>query len=60
MQLTNGNLYWQKKSKIANTYPYLTGDTTCDVLVIGGGINGALTAYFLAQEGANVIVVEKK
>ena len=59
MQLTNGNLYWQKKSKIANTYPYLTGDTTCDVLVIGGGINGALTAYFLAQEGANVIVVEK-
>lgn len=59
MQLTNGNLYWQKKSKIQKTYPYLTNDTKCDVLVIGGGINGAITAYFLAQEGANVIVAEK-
>lgn len=59
MQFTDGELYWQKKSKIANTYPYLTKDTSCDVLVIGGGITGAITAYFLAKEGANVIVVEK-
>ncbi|MEG1059267.1 MAG: FAD-binding oxidoreductase [Clostridia bacterium] len=59
MQLTNGNLYWQKKSKIDKTYPYLTNNKTCDILVIGGGISGALSAYFLAKEGANVIVVEK-
>lgn len=59
MQLTNGNLYWQKKTKISNTYPYLTHDTSCDVLIIGGGIVGAITAYFLANEGANVIIVEK-
>ena len=59
MQLTNGNLYWQKKSKIAKTYSYLTHDISCDVLVIGGGINGAITAYFLAKEGANVVVAEK-
>ncbi len=59
MQLTNGNLYWQKKTKISNTYPYLTHDTSCDVLIIGGGIVGAITAYFLANEGANVIIAEK-
>ena len=59
MQLTNGNLYWQKKSKIAKTYPYLINDISCDVLIIGGGINGAITAYFLAKEGAKVVVVEK-
>ena len=56
MQLTSGNLYWKDKSKIENIYPYLTHDTSCDVLVIGGGINGAITALFLAKEGANVIV----
>lgn len=59
MQLTNGNLFWQKKSKIQKTYPYLTHDTNCDVLIVGGGITGAITAYFLAKEGANVIVAEK-
>lgn len=59
MQFTQGDLYWQKKSKIANTYPYLTKNVSCDVLVIGGGITGAITAYFLAKEGANVVVTEK-
>lgn len=59
MQLTNGELYWKENSKIKHIYPYLTYDANCDVLVIGGGITGALTAYFLAKEGLNVIVVEK-
>ena len=29
------------------------------VLIIGGGITGAITAYFLAKEGVNVIIAEK-
>lgn len=59
MQLTNGSIFWTKKNEIKNTYSYLTKDTDCDVLVIGGGIAGAITAYYLAKEGMNVIVVEK-
>lgn len=59
MQLTNGNIYWQQKTKIQRTYPYLTHHTNCDVLIIGGGISGAITAYFLAKEGINVMIAEK-
>lgn len=59
MQVNNGNLYWKNKSKINKIYPYLTHDIKADVLVIGGGIAGALTTYFLAKEGANVVTVEK-
>lgn len=59
MEKTSGNVFWRKKDEIKNTYPYLTHDTTADVLVIGGGINGALTTYFLAKEGTNVVVAEK-
>ena len=59
MKILNGNVYWQNKSKIHKTYPYLSYDTNCDVLIIGGGISGALSAYSLAEEGANVILVEK-
>jgi len=33
---------------------------SCDVLVIGGGPSGSATAYWLAQAGLDVLVVEKK
>ena len=59
MRVNNGKIYWQDKSKINKVYPYLTHDIKADVLVIGGGIAGALTTYFLAKEGANVVVAEK-
>jgi geranylgeranyl reductase family protein len=32
----------------------------CDVLVVGGGPSGSATAYWLAQAGYDVLVVEKK
>ena len=59
MQLTNGNLLWSKENKILNTYPYLSKNIECDVLVIGGGITGAITSYFLYKEGFDVTVIEK-
>lgn len=59
MQLTNGNVFWTKKNEIKNIYPYLTKDIYCDILVVGGGITGAITAYYLSKEGLNVVVVEK-
>lgn len=36
----------------------LDKDTTCDVLVIGGGICGLLCAYYLTRAGANVLLCE--
>lgn len=59
MNLLQGNLYWNKDIEILKTYSYITKDRKCDVLVIGGGINGALTAYYQAKQGNNVIIVEK-
>ena len=40
-------------------FPRLEKDVKTDVLIIGGGIAGILTAYFLKQSGADVILVEK-
>lgn len=40
-------------------FPQQTGDIHTDVLVIGGGLAGILTAYFLSQNGVNYTLVEK-
>jgi glycine/D-amino acid oxidase-like deaminating enzyme/nitrite reductase/ring-hydroxylating ferredoxin subunit len=39
-------------------FPKLTGDLEVDVAVVGGGIFGLSAAYFLAQEGKSVVVLE--
>jgi glycine/D-amino acid oxidase-like deaminating enzyme len=39
-------------------FPALTGATTCDLLVVGGGYAGLWTALHAAQRGAAVVLIE--
>ena len=41
-------------------YPPLDRDVTADVVVVGAGIAGIATAYFLASTGAKVVVLEAR
>ena len=50
---------WQNKYSNNKIYPYLNKDIDCDVIVVGGGISGAITSFFLVKEGFNVVVLEK-
>ena len=45
---------------VSRTYAPLDGDVTADVAVVGAGIAGVATAYFLASAGASVIVLEAR
>ncbi len=49
---------WKKTADLPK-FPKLEKDIKTDVLIIGGGIAGLLTAHFLAEKGAECIVVEK-
>ena len=49
---------WQLNCKEIS-FPSLKENIKTDVLIIGGGIAGVLTAYFLHQKGVSYVLVEK-
>ena len=52
------NSVWSAESNLPQ-YPSLQGEIHTDVLVIGGGIAGILTAYSLHNNGVRYVLVEK-
>ena len=59
MKLRSPETYWLLKNGLSYSYPSLKDDVTCDVLVIGGGITGALMAFQLSSEGYKTILIDK-
>jgi glycine/D-amino acid oxidase-like deaminating enzyme/nitrite reductase/ring-hydroxylating ferredoxin subunit len=49
---------WMATAEVPK-YPVLTDDTRADVCVVGAGISGLTTAYFLAKCGKSVVVLER-
>jgi glycine/D-amino acid oxidase-like deaminating enzyme len=52
--------YWLLKNGIINAYPSLRKNASCDILIVGGGLSGALMAYRFASSGYKTIVVDKR
>lgn len=49
--------FWERTAKKFRTEP-LAGDLSADVCVVGGGIAGVTTAYLLARERKNVVLID--
>ncbi len=61
MNIKSGLLYWP------TTFPHhhvkygpLEEDIECDYVIVGSGVSGAQSAYFLSKTGARVVVVDKR
>jgi glycine/D-amino acid oxidase-like deaminating enzyme len=52
--------YWLLKNGIIKAYPSLRKDIECDILIVGGGITGALVAYQLSSEGYRTAIIDKR
>ena len=53
-----GSLWIETTKDKINLKP-LDGDKETEVCVIGGGLFGLTTAYYLTKHGKNVIILEK-
>lgn len=54
--MENLNSVWQNSEEIK--YNTLEKDLDCEILIVGGGIAGILTAYTLSERGHDVALVE--
>jgi glycine/D-amino acid oxidase-like deaminating enzyme len=60
MDLRSQNPYWLLRHGILHTYPSLAENISADIAIIGGGISGALTAYYLQQAGFSIVLVDRR
>jgi glycine/D-amino acid oxidase-like deaminating enzyme len=60
MRLRTLESYFLIKNGLLSTYPSLQSDQKCELLVVGGGITGALVSYSLVQNGYDVILIDKR
>jgi glycine/D-amino acid oxidase-like deaminating enzyme len=60
MNLTSSHPFWSVHNGLPANYPSLQRDVSCDAVVIGGGITGALVAVHLAEAGVKTLVLDKR
>jgi glycine/D-amino acid oxidase-like deaminating enzyme len=58
MDLTSDHPFWTLKNGLLVNYPPLSSDQSCDIVILGAGITGALMAEALTEDGHDIIVID--
>lgn len=60
MDLKSGMPFWLIKDGLRYTYPKLDKNILTDVVIIGGGISGALVRFHLIKAGINCVLIDAR
>lgn len=60
MDLVSPTTFWPLKNGLLNTFPTLDEHVQCDVVILGGGITGAMIGDRFAQAGLHVTILDKR
>ncbi len=60
MDLKSNEPFWLVKNGVIASYPSLRENTSCDVLIVGGGITGSLIAHQCIKDGYSTIIIDKR
>ncbi len=58
-EYVKGKPYFTDTATKIKQYPYLDKDISCDVAIVGGGIDGAIALYYLSKAGIDCVLIEK-
>ncbi len=59
MRIRTFESFWLVKNGILYSYPSLQENLETEILVIGGGITGALISHALMEAGHQVMLIDK-
>jgi len=59
IQYVKGDCLFTKINKLTKQYDYLTEDIETDVVIVGGGVTGAILGYYFTKNNINAVVLEK-
>ncbi|QNK62899.1 FAD-binding oxidoreductase [Pedobacter sp. PAMC26386] len=60
MKIRSNEPFWLVKNGLLYTYPSLRENISCDILVVGSGITGALMAHAFTGKGYKTVLVDKR
>jgi glycine/D-amino acid oxidase-like deaminating enzyme len=60
MNLTSDYPFWSILNGLPASFPALECNLKCEVVVVGGGITGALVAFHFADAGVETVLLEKR
>ena len=60
MDLHDGTPFWPRRDGLISHHPPMLRDESCDAVVIGGGITGALIALELTRRGIDTVVIDRR
>lgn len=60
MRLRTFEAYWLVKNGLLYTYPLLQKNISTDILIIGGGITGALISHTLVEKGFDCVLIDRR
>lgn len=59
MRIIGDSPIWKRKNAEETTYPKLPSDLKTEVVIVGGGTTGSLTAHYLMKQDVDCVLVDK-
>lgn len=58
-EYVKGDCIFTRINKVDKQYDYLTEDIETDVIIVGGGVTGAILGYYFSENNINAVILEK-